>query len=217
MIDNQEFSQKITNVLKNGVLGIYGQSGSGKTTALKKIIQGCDLPKLNKKTIVLSGARIDILKYKNILFHPGKMVQEISELKDNESIFINVCNPNVLELAIGCCLILHNTLLIIDDLEGYLESKSATSYITNLMSYHRHKDCAVVFTSRRPQSVPTLLVFNSQVSIVFKCTEPNSLQALASNFPNVNGENTKDLISGLNFSEHECYIYADGLNMRGKF
>jgi len=215
-MDNKEFIDKLNICLKDRVLGIYGQSGSGKTTALKKVLETPTLKNLNKKIIVLSGAYIDILPYKKTIIHPQTMVQDVAELKENESLFVNVCNPNILEMAVGCCLIMDNTLLIIDDIEGYLESKLATPYITNLMSYHRHKNCSVIFTSRRPQSVPTLMTFNSFISIIFKCTEPNSLTSLAQNFPS-NDQDTKTLIQNLNFSDHECYIYADGLNLKGKF
>ena len=48
-MDNKEFIQKLDICLKDRVLGIYGQSGSGKTTALKKRIRNSNTKKLNKK------------------------------------------------------------------------------------------------------------------------------------------------------------------------
>ena len=42
------------------------------------------------------------------------------------------------------------------------------------------------------------------------------LNSLAQNFPS-NDQDTKTLIQNLNFSDHECYIYADSLNLKGKF
>jgi ABC-type lipoprotein export system ATPase subunit len=219
MIENIEYNdlflKKLNICLKDRVMGIYGKSGAGKTYALKKIVNSSILKNLNKKIIILSGVEIELLNYTFVLNHPRDMLEKISHLKENQSVFINVCNPNILEVAVGCCLAMKNFILVIDDLEGYLDSKIANQYITNLMSYHRHQNCSVIFSTRRPQSVPTLLTFNSFISIIFKSTEINSLQALAANFPGSDGQSAKHLIS--NLLEFECYVYADDLTFQSKF
>ena len=48
------------------------------------------------------------------------------------------------------------------------------------------------------------------MSFCFKFTEPNSLDIVSKNFPS-DEENTKELISNLDYSNHEYYFYSQNV------
>jgi hypothetical protein len=54
------------------------------------------------------------------------------------------------------------------------------------------------------------------MAIVFKFTDPTTLETVSKNFPNDTG-NTKDIISTLDYTKFQCYIYSQNFNEVGGF
>ena len=120
-------------------------------------------------------------------------------------------NPGILEMIIGLAMTIKNCVIVIDDFEGYLSSTKNPEHIIFLCTYCRHRKVSVIYTSRRPQLLPTIINSNTLMFIIFKTTEPNTLNYLSTSCPSLSAQDTKQLISGLDFDKYECYIYPDNI------
>ena len=205
---------RLEQVLTDRLLAIFGQIGCGKTTVIKKIFETGIIQKLNKKVIFLSGAKIDFLKFDYSIYHHNDIAEKLGKLKNGQAALVNIVNPDILELVLGISMVLENVLLVIDDFEGYLTDKKNPQIIIFFCTYCRHRKVSLIYTSRRPQVLPTIINANTLMTIIFKVTEPNSLNYLSTACPAPSG-NTKELISNLNFDNYECWIYPE--NIKGVF
>ena len=206
---------KIDNIikenLKDRVLGIFGKSGSGKSVLTSNILQSELTKNLNKKIIFVSATKnlyIDN-KFFNYKITNSDQIQILfKKIQNGERAFINVINEKILNIIALECLLRKNFLLVLDDVDGYLSKHNKK--LEFILTYHRHKLLSIIYITRRPQNIPPLLILNTHMSFCFKFTEPNSLDIVSKNFPS-DEENTKELISNLDYSNHEYYFYSQNV------
>jgi DNA helicase HerA-like ATPase len=216
-MDNEKLniSDLMKDTLQDKVMGIFGKSGSGKSTAIKKILNSNVINK-NKKLVYISPVATpnDLYDFKYKANNVDDIMKYFDKIQNSESILINVASEKILQLVLMQCMIRQNCTIFADDLDGYLSKNN--SRILHLLTYHRHKKLSLVYVTRRPQSLPNLLITNTHTALVFKFTDPVTLDVVSKNFPNDTG-NTKDIISNLDYNKHECYIYSQGFNQVGGF
>jgi ABC-type dipeptide/oligopeptide/nickel transport system ATPase component len=206
-----EIENLIKENLKDRVLGIFGKSGSGKSVLTSKILQSKMVKEINKKVIVVSATPnlyIDKKYFDYKISEFEKIPKLFASIENGEKAFINIINEKILNVIALECLLRKNFLLVLDDVDGYLTKYNKK--LEFILTYHRHKLLSMIYITRRPQNIPPLLILNTHMSFSFKFTEPNSLEVISKNFPSEK-ENTKEIISNLNYDEHDYYFYCQSV------
>lgn len=203
------------DTLQDKVMGIFGKSGSGKSTAIKKILNSNVINK-NKKLVYITPVQVDKDLY-NFNYQAkdiDSIMKGFDKIQSGQSILIDIANEKILKVVLLQCLLRQNFVIIADDIDGYMSKNNQR--IIHLLTYHRHKKVSFVYVTRRPQSLPNLLLTNTHTALIFKFTDPVTLETISKTFPNDQG-NTKELISNLDYSTHQCYINSDNFAQVGVF
>tara|TARA_Y100000592_G_C5445424_1_gene305733 strand:- start:413 stop:1063 length:651 start_codon:yes stop_codon:yes gene_type:complete len=208
-------SDLLKDTLQDKVMGVFGKSGSGKSTAIKKILNSNVINK-NKKIVYITPVSVssDLYKFNYKAKDVEGIMSGFDKIENGESFLIEIANEKILNVVFLQCMLRKNFTIIADDIDGYISKNNQR--IIHLLTYHRHKSISLVYITRRPQNLPNLLLTNTHTSIVFKFTDPITLDVISKSFPNDNG-NTKEIISNLDYTLYQCYIYSQNFNQIGVF
>ena len=215
MNESINISDLLKDTLNDKVMGVFGKSGSGKSTAIKKLLNSNVINK-NKIIIYITPVSTpdDLYNFTYKANNVDSIMSGFDKIKNGESFLIDIANEKVLQIVLMYCMIKQNCLIFADDIDGYISKNN--DRLIHLLTYHRHKKISFVYVTRRPQSLPNLLITNTHMALVFKFTDPTTLETVSKNFPNDTG-NTKDIISGLDYTKFQCYIYSQNFNEVGNF
>jgi hypothetical protein len=180
--------------MQRRVILIFGKTGSGKSTLSKRIISQFERVIVFDPLEEYSGL---------VVFSYEEFVEYFREYRPTFHVVCRFENEEDYEkVAMGVWYI-ENVLLVLEEVETYLNSYDRQSYINHLIAFGRHKRISILGIGRRPVEVPIKLRAQCSSIFSFQQTEPPDIMYLEKW-----GFEPRELLA-LDFSKHEFVFLGE--------
>ncbi len=160
--------------MKNEVILITGQRGSGKTTYLKEQIDYFD-------RVIIFDLLGEFTYYKTSLTLQ-KFFYELTDLKPKNFFTLNYYNPKTSEedFEMVCKAInrLSDVMFVVDEIDYFCNAHMIPRDFDEIVKRGRHQALQLIVATRRPHEIPPII--RSQISrlVTFRHLEPGDLKYL---------------------------------------
>ena len=160
--------------MKNEVILITGQRGSGKTTRIKELIDSFE-------RAIIFDLLGEFTYYKTTL-NLQRFFSELTVIKSKNFFTLNYYNPKNSEedFEIVCKAInrLNDVVFVVDEIDYFCNAHMIPRDFDEIVKRGRHQELQLIVATRRPHEIPPII--RSQISrlITFRHVEPNDLRYL---------------------------------------